>query len=288
MHLVKGLCASGYTRSRTELCRLLGIVAGGLCAVSCSTIPEVRAPLPVEAQAPVSGPVESEAGAAPLRWHFLAATVNTYPKLESEQLVDRFFNRPMHLLAPGFDDVRTFSDVSDDGLMWPPHIGVGRVLGDRWVVFFEAGYSAGKVRTKATNPSLLLLPLHTDFEIQREALYAGVGVDYYPWRTVTLGEYAGLKERLRAARPFLGSRLTWTRAGYDAKAKVGFEPFGTLVQVQLADEWLIPSVNLCIGADMPLTPKSLVSVNAGYNFFKERRYDFEGPASTLAWKYFFR
>jgi len=270
------------------LFRLLGIAAGVVCAVSCSTIPEADAPLPAEAPAAVSAPAESDAHAAPLRWHFLAAAVNTYPKLESEQLVDRFYNRPLRLLAPGFDDVRTFNDVSDDGLMWPPHIGVGRVLGDRWDVFFEAGYSAGKVRTKATDPSLLILPMHTDFEILRQAFYAGVGVDYYPWRTVALGEYHGFAERFRAARPFLGSRLTWTWASYDAKAKVGFEPFGTLVQVQLADEWLLPSLNLCVGADVPLTPRSLVTVNAGYNFFKDRAYDFEGPAFTIGWKYFFR
>ena len=285
---MNGTCVSGCTRSRTVLFRLLGIAAGVVCAASCSTIPEADAPLPAEAPAAVSTPAESDAHAGPLRWHFLAAAVNTYPKLESEQLVDRFYNRPLRLLAPGFDDVRTFSDVSDDGLMWPPHIGVGRVLGDRWDVFFEAGYSAGKVRTKATDPSLLILPMHTDFEILRQAFYAGVGVDYYPWRTVALGEYHGFAERFRAARPFLGSRLTWTWASYDAKAKVGFEPFGTLVQVQLADEWLLPSLNLCVGADVPLTPRSLVTVNAGYNFFKDRAYDFEGPAFTIGWKYFFR
>lgn len=280
--------ASRCIHNPGALFRSLGIAIGVLCGISCATVPKPETSLPAETPVAASEQAEEDVPAEPLRWHVLAAAVNTYPRLESERLVDRFFNRPMRLLAPGFSDVRTFNDVSDDGLMWPPHLGVGRVMGDRWDVFFEAGYSAGKVRTKATDPSLLLLPLHTDFEILRQALYAGVGADYYPWRTVTLGEYHGVAERLRAARPFLGSRLTWTWARYSAKAKVGFEPFGTLVQVRLADEWVIPSVNVCIGADIPLTPKSLATVNAGYNFFKERGYDFEGPAFTLGWKYFFR
>ncbi len=244
--------------------------------------------MPAENTASVPERAKSDLESAPLRWYFLAAAVNTYPRLESEKLVDRLYNTPLHLVAPGFQDVRTFSDVRDDGLMWPPHVGVGRVWGDRWDVFFEAGYSAGKVRTKATNPSLLLLPVHTDFEIQREALYGGIGVDFYPWRTVTLGEYQGLKQRLRATRPFLGSRLTWTYAAYDAKAKVGFKPLGTLVQVQVSDHWVLPSLNLCMGADMPLTKQSLVSVNAGYNFFEDREFDFEGFAFTVGWKRFFR
>lgn len=250
-------------------------------------MPQTHSPVPTATAAAVTNP-EADAGTAQSDWYLLVAAVNTYPKLESEELVEKFFNKPLSLLAPGFDDVQTFSDVRDAGLMWPPHVGAGKVLNDRWGMFFQTGYSAGKVRTKATDPSLLLLPLHTDFEVQRKAFYAGLGLDFYPWRTAKLGEYDGVKERLRAARPFLGSRLTVTHATYDAKIKVGFKPLNTLVELKPANDWLIPSLNFCAGADVPLSRQSMLTFNAGYNFFADRQFDFGGTAFTLGWKRFFR
>lgn len=253
---------------------------------------------PSKKEGPVSQPGERQSSQAPQperesaekapRWFFLVAAVNTYPRLESEELVDKFFNRPLRILAPGFDDVRTFSDTRDDHLMWPPHLAVGRLLLNRWGLFLEVGYSSGKVRTKDTDASLLILPIHTDFEITRGALYGGVGLDYYPLGVVKLAKYDGLKTRLHAARPFLGTRLTWTHATYDAKIKAGLKPFGNLVDLRQSDSWLLPSLNLDIGADVPLTKRSVLTVNAGYTFFEDRAYDFAGPAYTIGWKYFFR
>ncbi len=229
-----------------------------------------------------------EAPERPRRWFLLFAAVNTYPQLESEETVAKLFERPMEFLAPGFSGVTTFSDMRDRGFLWPPHVGVGRVFGKRWSAFIEVGYSVGKVRTEATDTSLVLWPLHSDYEVKRSALYAGLGLDYFPWGRANLAEYTGFKARLAAARPFIGTRVTWTEAGYRADVKVGPKPFGSLIRVKLDDTWLIPSFNANVGLDVPMTKHSALSLNAGYNFFAYRRYDFEGPAFVVAWKWFFK
>ena len=222
------------------------------------------------------------------RWFLLFAVVNAYPKLESEEPIDKFFNRPMRVLAPTFDDVRTIGDLRDDFLLWPPHVGFGRILSDRWAVLFEVGYSAGKVRTKADDPSLLVLPLHTDLEIRRGAFYAGGGVDFFPAGMVKLRKYKGVMERLRAARPSLGARLTWTYATYRVKVKAGFKPLGNLINLEQSDAWLLPSINTNVGLDVPFNKRNCLSLNAGYNFFADRQYDFGGPSFTVAWKHYLR
>ena len=222
----------------------------------------------------------------PHRWFLLFASVNVYPKLGSEKLLDKSFNRPMHVLAPTYDDAKTFGDLRDDCLLWPPHFGVGRVLSNHWAAFAEGGYSAGKVRTKADDPSILLLPLHTDVEIQRGALYAGLGLDFFPNGMVEHRTYKGFMERLRASKPYLGARVTWTYATYDAKVKAGFKPLGNLIDVKPSDGWLVPSVNTNLGIEVPFNKQNLLSANFGYNFFAARKFDFDGPSLSIAWKHF--
>ncbi|MFO7975041.1 MAG: hypothetical protein R6V12_10455 [Candidatus Hydrogenedentota bacterium] len=232
-------------------------------------------------------PVEKAAPQDPAKWFFLFALVNTYPKLDSEKPIDRFFNPAMRFLAPSFDDVYTISDLRDDHLIWPPHIGIGRVLSRRWSLFFQCGYASGKVRTKATDPSILLFPLHTDFEIQRGAAYAGVGLDFFPLGQVEQKKYTTWRERFLGTKPVIGFRYTGTYALYDAKVKVGFVPFGNILSLKLDDAWWVSSVNANIGLDMPITRRTHLTCNAGYNFFFNRAYDFEGSAYTLGIKRYF-
>lgn len=222
------------------------------------------------------------------RWFFLLGFSNAHPAMESEQLIDRYFNSTMSCLSPTYDDVYTVGDLRDQFLLWVPYIGVGRVLSDKWAAFAQIGYAAGKVRTKADDPSILILPLHTDFEIKRGATYAGVGVDYFPFGMPELREYHGIGQRLRAAKPNLGARLTWTDATYRAKVKVGFKPFDNLIDYEESDEWLLPSFSPNVGIDVPLSKRSQLSFNASYNYFKDEREDFEGPSYTIIWKRFFR
>ncbi|HIJ65723.1 MAG TPA: hypothetical protein HPP77_07195, partial [Candidatus Hydrogenedentes bacterium] len=224
----------------------------------------------------------------PPRWFVFVAAVDADPKLESEQLIDPFINRAMHVLAPTYDDVKTIGDIRAVFLLWPPHAGGGRVLSDRWAVLMQAGYSVGKVRTKDDDRSIFLLPLHTDLEIQRGALYAGLGVDYFPFGMMQLREYDGMLDRLRAAKPYLGARITWTYATYNVKVKAGFKPFGNLINLEQSDAWLLPSINTNVGLEIPFNERNGLSVNFGCNFFDDEQQDFEGPSLSVAWKHFLR
>lgn len=218
---------------------------------------------------------------APRSWYIFAAAVNVYPRLESEKLVDRLLEPVLAGLAPGHDGVDTIGDLRDAHLLWPPHVGLGLNLNEHWSIFVEAGYTAGKVRTKSDRTSVFLLPLHTDFEIFRSALFTGVGVDYFPWGMPPQTDYDSLGSRLAHVRPFFGSRLTWTYATYRAKVKVGLRPFPNIVNLELSDAWGLPSATVVAGVDVPLTRNTTLTFNAGYNYFWEQASDFEGYAFTI-------
>lgn len=223
-----------------------------------------------------------------LRWFVFVDMVNANPRLESEELIDDYFNPAMRLLAPTFDDVTTVGTLRDDHLLWVPQFGIGRLVGERWRVYLQAGYTAGKVRTKADDTSILLLPLHTDFEIQRGAASTTLGLDFFPWGHAKLDAYQGLGERIRSARPKLGSSATFTHATYDAKIKAALQPFPHFLDLHLSDSWYLPSINLNIGAEIPISRTNSFSFNAGYNYFFEEESDFAGPAFTLTWSHYFR
>ncbi|MBX3179960.1 MAG: hypothetical protein KF886_21625 [Candidatus Hydrogenedentes bacterium] len=220
-------------------------------------------------------------------WYYFVAMVNVYPRLESEDLVDNLLEPVLRGLSPGHPGVRTISDLRDDHLLWPPHVGLGVNLNDHWSVFFEAGYTAGKVRTLKDRPSLILLPLHTDFEIKRSGLFAGIGVDYFPWGMPPRQEYTGFRSRLAHARPFLGTRLTWTHATYEAKVKLGIHPFPNFVNLHFDDAWTLPSLTAVAGVDIPLSRDTTLAFNAGYNHFWDRAFDFGGHAFTIQWRRYF-
>lgn len=224
----------------------------------------------------------------PLRWYFFVAAVNVYPKLESEAPVNQFLEPVLRGLAPGHGGVQTIGELRDNHALWPPHLGLGVNLNQYWSVFVEAGYTAGKVRTKNNRTSLFLLPLHTDFEIYRSALFTGLGVDYYPWGMPPQMEYTDLKSRLTHIRPFLGSRLTWTYATFKAKVKLGLQPLPNLVNIELSDAWTLPSLTAVGGFDLPLSRNSTLTFNGGYNFFREQEFDFEGYAFTVQWRRYFK
>ncbi|MFP4500068.1 MAG: hypothetical protein ACLFTT_03630 [Candidatus Hydrogenedentota bacterium] len=230
-------------------------------------------------------PEESEETIA-REWFFFLAGVNVYPRLKSEGLIDDLFEPAIRLIAPGFGDVRTFGDVRDNGLMWPPHVGIGRVLSPEFAIFIQGGYSIGTVRTQSVNRSIFLLDLETDFKIRRGAAYFGFGVDYYPWGMPELKKYETWKDRIRAARPALGGRFTATYALYEAKVDLHLRPLPN-IPIRLDDGWLTPSFNVNIGLDVPVSEKNALFGNAGYAFFLDRADDFAGWAFTIGWKHFF-
>ena len=222
------------------------------------------------------------------RWFLLGCLVDVYPKLESERLIRQLLEPAMRLIAPGFEDVKTVGDLRNQGLLWAPHVGIGYVLSRRWAAFFQMGYAAGNVRTKGNVPSLLILPLKTNFEIFRGAFYPGVCVDFFPRGMPDLREYHGLWERLRHAQPVMGLRFTETYATYRVKAQARFADFPNFLDVKLKDAWWVPSINANVGVDIPLDRHNVLTFNAGYNFSMKRAYDFDGVAITAGWKHFFK
>jgi hypothetical protein len=245
-------------------------------------------PLPrlelLHAREPV--PLEETKEAAEHRWHVFAAVVNTYPRLESEELIDNLLEPAMKFIAPGFDGFFTVGDLRDQGLLLPPHVGIGYKLSEHLGVFVQGGYSAGKVRTNEADRSIFLLPFHTDLEIKRGAAYLGIGLDYFPWKHPQSKAYAHWGERLKAARPFFGLRYTWTYATYEAKVRLQLRPFPS-IGIRLEDAWLVPSINLNVGLEVPVNERSALFVNGGYAFFDKQRHDFQGPVFTVGWKHFF-
>ncbi len=226
---------------------------------------------------------------APLRWFFLFGAIDTYPKLETELLLHDMLDPVLQFVAPGYPGTRTFSQMRDEHLLWPPQIAIGRALNDYFSLSIHAGYSAGTVRTNKSQASILLgIPLHVDIELKRTALYVGLDLDCYPWGAVELRDYEGWGERFRAAKPALGTRITWTEAGFDAQVKLGLGPFQSPVKVELDDTWYLPSLNVNVGVDIPINRRNVLAFNAGYNFFWEQEFDFEGMAFTVAWRYFFK
>lgn len=254
-----------------------------LSALACLAAPaapeEITPPSPIEVEEPVRLP--------PQKWYYFMAAVNVYPKLESEEIIGDLVEPLLGFLAPGHGGIDTISELRDDHLLWPPHVGLGYNLNDKWSVFVEAGYTAGKVRTRDDTRSLLLVPLHTDFEIFRSALFGGVGVDYFPWGMPEQREYDGLRDRLTSIRPFLGTRVTWTYATYRVKAKFGVHPLPNLVNIELSDAWVLPSATFVGGFDLPLSKDTTLTVNAGYNYFQDQEFDFEGGLLTVQLRRYF-
>ncbi len=225
----------------------------------------------------------------PRSWFFILGMVNAYPKLEREKLIKTYLEPALCTIAPGFDEVKTFTDMRDNGLLWPPQIAAGKLLNEHLALSVHAGFSEGVVHTQSRDASLLLgLPLHTDIRIYRKALYIGLDLDYYPLGAVALKHYESFLERLRAAKPALGTRLTWTHAGFSARVQLGMGPIKDLVSIRLKEDWLLPSLNVNAGVDIPWSKNSVLVFNGGYNFFSDQRQDFNGAAFTIGWRYFFK
>lgn len=238
---------------------------------------------PFDAVAATEDPSEAQSP-----WFILPSMINVYPKLESEGLVDKYFNPAMRLLAPGFDDVRTISTLRDEHILWTPIFAIGRNLSEHWALYLQCGYSGGKVRTKADDRSIFLVPLHTDFEIYRSAAYVGVCADLFPWGMPKRRKYYGLWDRLRNSKPTLGLRLTQNYASFEAKVKAGFGKSTHLLDLELNDNWWVTSFNANVGAEIPVDERNALSLNAGYNFAFTRGFDFDATALTVGWKYYFK
>ncbi|MGC8737795.1 MAG: hypothetical protein ACP5UA_04000 [Candidatus Hydrogenedens sp.] len=220
------------------------------------------------------------------KWFWFISLVNPYPKMESEKPVKELFDPIMVFLAPDQEPVKTVSDFRDNHLIWAPHAGIGYQINSKWSITAQGGGEGGKIRTKQTHPSILLMPLHTDFEIKRMAFYFGIGIHFSPWGSPIHKDFESWKERIKATRPYLSASATYTYATYDAKVKVKFLPLLYLVDLNLSDEWNTVSLDTNIGFEIPINKKDEFVVSLGYSKFARLREDFDSFTFTIEFKRF--
>ncbi len=279
-------CRPIFYRARPVVA--LWVVAAASCCFAAPVLPDAQDAADAALQLRGTEALLEAQDDAPRRWFVLVGMVNVYPRLRREQLINDVLDPAIRTLAPGYRGTRTFSDMRDEGLLWPPQIAVGRVLSDRFALSVHLGYSEGAVRTDKRNPSILFgIPLHSHVRVRRYAAYVGLDLDYYPWGMAELKEYPNWGARLRAARPTLGARYTWTRAGFDARVRLGLGPFRELLKVKLNDDWTLPNITVVAGVDVPVNARNALIFNAGYNFFWKEKQDFAGTAFTIGWRYMF-
>ena len=231
---------------------------------------------------------DAQEDAPPQRnWYVMLCMANAYPRLRSEKLINNVFDPIMGAIAPGIAPINTFGDMRDNHLLWMPNIGGGYNVSRHLSLFLQLGYGTGPVRTKDSALSILLLPLHMYFEMNRSAFTITPGLDYFPFGMTEQRDYHGLKDRLCAIRPMFGVRVPWTHAGYKARANLGLGPFDTVASMKLGDAWSVWSTNLNVGFDLPVSRNDQVNVNFGRSYFFGHDSDFGGPVFSVTWKHLF-
>ena len=211
-------------------------------------------------------------------WYFFNGSTNSHPRLhKADKLIDQQLNTPFRLIAPGFDDVKTFTDQADDFMIWSPFVGIGRKFGNHWDVFFQIGGSAGTVRTKSDDTSIVLLPFHADVTIKRSNLFIGPGVAWFPFGFSRNKPKMTWGERFHGTRPYLTATFSWNRMTYEGDVKAGIRPFGNFIQNKQEDTWHPFSSNLGAGVDVPLTKRTTLSLNGQWSFMYDYGEDFSGP-----------
>lgn len=230
--------------------------------------------------------IPASAGDQPSPWYFFHGSTNSHPQLDkADKQIDQELNSVFRIIAPGFDDVKTFSDQADDFMIWSPFIGVGRKFGNHWDVFFQVGGGVGKVRTESDDISILLLPWHTDVEIKRSNIFLGPGLAWYPFGFSETGRKMKVAEKIRAARPYLMTTLSWNRLTFKAHVRAGLRPFGNFVQNKQEDSWHPFSSGVGAGFDMPITKNTTLSLNSTYSFFFDYGDDFDGYNVSIFFKH---
>ncbi len=241
---------------------------------------------------PAEQPLDEDTPAAAAEkqrnWYLSLGSSNSYPRMkDAEARIDNEVNGVFRLVAPGFKDVKTFSDQRDDMMIWTPFLSVGRKLSEYWAAFAQVGYTAGSVHSKGTDFSWLLLPLHTDITFKRSSFFAGLGIEWYPWGMAELRKYESLAERFKNAKPFLGTSLNWNYQTADAKVKAGLWPLGNFVRIKQHEVWTPWSSGFSAGLTTPLGPRSRYTVNITYNLYHENGDDFSGPSCSFYWQWQF-
>ena len=240
-----------------------------------------------EADAGADEPVEIEERDERV-WFVMFGNTNNHPALrDASRTIDRQLNLPFRLIAPGFDDIRTFKDQADDFGIWSPMVGIGRNLNEYWDVFLQVGYSRWTIPTRQTNVSIFLLPLHTDIQLTRSNFFVGGGATYFPWRMPELRSYDTIGERLRNSKPYAGVFVLYNHLTFDARIRARPLPLPRIVNREESGRWNDVSIGAQLGVETPLTERTTVSFNVQYNYFVNNHRDFSGPGlgSLVKWRF---
>ena len=223
------------------------------------------------------------------RWFFYLGLNQTFPKIESEDLINKLFEPLTQAIAPGFDEINTVGDLRDVGLLITPLIGVGRRIGDHFTVSMHGGWAGGYVRTEQRERILHIGPeLYNDFFIYRGSWYLDFIVEAHPWGHTKLQAYDTWKERFKASRPKIALDFIFIHANYDSVVSLEVGRVLPNLRIELRDNWSIPGIRPHIGWEIPIDRHNQIVFTAGYNWFTRQRFDFEGPTFSVAWQHYWK
>ncbi len=222
------------------------------------------------------------------RWYVRFEGLNIYPELEDEKLLEGPINAAFRVLTPKHEGFETFSQQRDRAGLWAPQIGIGRDLGAHLSLFTAVGYSSDILRTNQCHPTLLLFPMRSSLEMRRGGTYVVLGADYYPFGLPDQRRYHGLVERLREAKPLAGIRVSYNRTVFDANMNLGGPPLNRLLHLRIDKAWGIFNFYPILGAEMPITRDTAISLGATYDYPSQQKRNLRGPGVYIALKCYFR
>lgn len=221
-------------------------------------------------------------------WYLSFGASNCHPRLQGvEKQVHHQINDVFRLLAPGFEDAKTFTELRNDGMLWIPELGLGRVLTPRWTIFARAGYVEGAAHTRADNTSLILRPLHTDVKLHVTYFFAGAGAAFYPWGMPELRAYESLWDRVRNIRPFIAGSVSRVRVKAYADVRFGLKPYDTFFRAGRRVSWSPWEGELSGGFQVPLTRATSLSLDLSYRAYSSGHEDLNGLAAGIRWQWHF-
>lgn len=241
-----------------------------------------------KALAPVPADPEKAEEDKPRRWYLRFEGLNIYPDLEDEKVLEGPGNTAFRLLTVNHEDFETFSQQRDNAGLWAPQMGLGRDIGNRLSIFAQAGYSTGILRTNQRKPTRLLLPLRSSLEMRRGGTYLVLGADYYPFGFPAQRRYHGLVDRLRETKPVAGARVSLNRTVFDGNFNLGSPPVSRLLHVRMDKAWYIFNFYPTLGAEIPLTENTTVSLSATYNYPSQQKENLRGPGISISLKRYLR
>ena len=278
----------GSSRTRQHIILAMSLAGVFLWTSSAPAAEEATAAEPTQLELGHAVCPGDDTASQDYRWCFFAGNMTNFPRLkDASDRVDREVNKTLRLIAPGFDDVKSFGDQRDDVMIHTPFLGFGRILNDYFDVFLQAGYTRGVVETKATDWSLLLVPLRTNVTFERSSFFLGLGTHWHPWGRPVLMKYDGWKARVRGTKPFFATSVNWNYLTFDADVKGAFFPLGNILHIEQSDIFKVWSWSALVGVDMPLTKHTCFSYNVNYNTFFRYGDDFSGPSMSVYMKYLF-